>query len=93
MTDSANVRFFEFDILASDNSGVYFDNCLIRLGYNTNAFGSNLVSNGKVKITKGNNFNSATYIDPNTNIIDQTTSVLGIPFGTDFNTATLNRTL
>jgi hypothetical protein len=27
MTDSANVRFFEFDILASDNSGVYFDNC------------------------------------------------------------------
>jgi len=93
MTDSANVRFFEFDILASDNSGVYFDNCLIRLAYNTSSFGNSLVANGNVKITKGANFNSATYIDPNTNVIDQTTSVLGIPFGTDFNTIPLNRTL
>jgi hypothetical protein len=79
--------------MASDNSGVYFDNCLIRLAYNTNSFGSSLVASGNVKITKGANFNSVTYIDPNTNVIDQTTSVLGIPFGPDFNTATLNRTL
>ena len=93
MTDSSNVRFFEFDILASDNHDSYFDNCLIRLAYNTNSFGSSLVANGNVKITKGTNFNSNTYIDPNTNGIDQTTSVLGIPFGTDFNTVTLNRTL
>lgn len=63
------------------------------MAYNTNSFGNSLVANGNVKITKGTNFNSNTYIDPNTNGIDQTTSVLGIPFGTDFNTATLNRTL
>src|SRR5690554_4347279 len=93
MTDSANFRFFEFDILASDNSGVYFDNLLIRLAYNTNSFGGNLVANGNVKITKGANFNSNTYIDPDVNVIDETNAVLGIPFGTDFNTATLNRTL
>ena len=93
MTDSANFRFFEFDILASDNSGVYFDNLLIRLAYNTNSFGGNLVANGNVKITKGATFNSNTYIDPDVNVIDETNAVLGIPFGTDFNTATLNRTL
>ncbi len=51
------------------------------------------MSIGSVRVTKGANFNSATYTDPNTSVIDETTSVLGIPFGTDFNTATLNRTL
>lgn len=41
MTGDANFRYYEFDILASDVDGGYFDNLLIRLTYNTNAFGSN----------------------------------------------------
>ncbi|MFA5575538.1 MAG: hypothetical protein WC994_10895 [Brumimicrobium sp.] len=82
----------EFDILASDVDGGYFDNLLIRLAYNTNAFGSNLVANGNITITKGSSFNSDTYINPNTNVIDENSGTLGIPFGTDFNAPSLNRT-
>ncbi len=93
MTDSANYRFYEFDVLASDDAGGYFDDLLIRLSYNSNAFGDSLVQNSNVKISKGSNFNSNTYIDPNANVIDETNTVLGIPFGTDFNTSILNRTL
>jgi hypothetical protein len=92
MTDDANFRYYEFDILASDVDGGYFDNLLIRLAYNTNAFGSNLVANENITITKGSSFNSDTYINPNTNVIDENSGTLGIPFGTDFNAPSLNRT-
>ncbi|MCO5267681.1 MAG: T9SS type A sorting domain-containing protein [Brumimicrobium sp.] len=92
MTDDVNFRYYEFDILASDIEGGYFDNLLIRLTYNTNAFGSNLVTNGNVIITRGANFNPNTYIDPNINVIDENSSTLGIPFGCEFNAVSLNRT-
>lgn len=89
-----NGNYFEFDIMASaNNSSTYFDNALIRVSYNTTAFGTNIVSSGNVTITKGATFNSATYLDPNSNAIDQTSSVMGVPFGTDFNQSSWNRTL
>jgi hypothetical protein len=87
-------RYFEFDVLAqAKNSTTYFDNCLIRIQYNTSAFGSNVVANNKVTITKGTSFNSLTYIDPDANAIDQTSSAMGIPFGTSSSQSTWNRTL
>ena len=60
--------------------------------YNTSAFGSNLVANGNVTITADPSFPLATYIDPQVNVIDQTTNTLGIPFGVDFNSTNINRT-
>jgi hypothetical protein len=87
-------RYFEFDVLAQvNNSATYFDNALMRIQYNTSAFGSNVVANNKVTITKGTSFNSLTYIDPDVNAIDQTSSTMGIPFGTSSNQSTWNRTL
>lgn len=87
-------RYFEFDVLAqANNSTTYFDNCLMRIQYNTSAFGSNVVANNKVTITKGTSFDSLTYIDPDANAIDQTSSAMGIPFGTSSSQSTWNRTL
>lgn len=87
-------RFLEFDVFAKANtSGLYFDNCLLRLQYNTASFGSNMMAAGNATITKGASFNSATYINPNTNFIDQNSNTLGIPFGIDYTQTTLNRTV
>jgi hypothetical protein len=85
--------YLEFDILADGNdNNTYFDNCLLRISYSPITFGSNIVANNNVTITKGADYNSVTYIDPNTNSIDQTSSVMGVPFGTDFTQTTLYRT-
>lgn len=93
-TTGTSPRYFEFDVLASANTNTtYFDNCLIRVQYSANAFGSSIVANNKVIITKGSAFNSTTYIDPNANAIDQTPNTIGIAFGTDFKLSSWNRTL
>lgn len=89
-----NPRYFEFDVMISaNNNNTYFENCLLRIAYNTNAFGSNVVANNKVTITKGGTYNSLTYIDPDANAIDQTGSVMGVPFGTEFGLSSWYRTL
>ena len=94
VTSIGTDRFLEFDVFAKANvSGIYFDNCLLRLQYNTTAFGSNMMATGSATITKGASFNSSTYIDPNTNFIDQTSNTLGIPFGSDYTQTTFNRTV
>jgi hypothetical protein len=93
-TDSVGFRYFEFDITASANaSATYYDGALFRISYNTSAFGNSVVLNKNVRITKGTTFNSATYTNPNTDKIDQTSSVIGVPFNTDFNQTSWNRTL
>lgn len=87
-------KYFEFDIMASaNNNSTYFANCLLRIAYNSSAFGSSLVQNNKVTITKGSTYNTVTYIDPDANAIDETTSVLGVPFGDDWGQTSWNRTL
>jgi len=94
ITYAGSTRFLEFDVFAKTNtSGLYFDNCLIRLQYNTASFGSNMMASGNATITKGASFNSATYLNPNTNFIDKTPNTLGILFGTDFSQSVFNRTL
>lgn len=74
------------------SNSTYFDNCLMRIMYNTGAFGSNLVANSNVTITVDPAFSATTYLDPQTNVIDETTNTLGIPFGVDFGATSINRT-
>ncbi|OFX38008.1 MAG: hypothetical protein A2X08_06620 [Bacteroidetes bacterium GWA2_32_17] len=89
-----NPKYFEFDVIVqANNSSTYFDNCVLYLLYNTNAFGESIVFNNTVTITRGANFNSATYIDPNLYIADDSTSVMRLPFGTDIYGTSWNRTL
>lgn len=86
-------KYFEFDIVvyASDNT-TYFDNCLIRLQYNASAFGTNVVANNNIVITRGTLYDNTTYTNPNTDVIDQTGNTLGIPMGTDYMQSSWNRT-
>lgn len=88
----STTKFFEFDIMMYGTNGTWFDNVLMRIDYNPSAFGTNIVANNKITITKGSSFNTPTYIDPDANVIDQTATTIGIPFGSDFNQTSLVRT-
>lgn len=90
-----NPKYFEFDIEVSTNANsTYFDNTVLSIQYNTAAFGSFITMNGAVTVTKGINFNSITYIDPNSVMVDDASDVIRIPFGTDqAEEGNLNRTL
>ncbi|MDR2836798.1 MAG: T9SS type A sorting domain-containing protein, partial [Bacteroidales bacterium] len=61
--NSTNAKYyFEFDFFAyANNNSTYLDNVLIKLNYNIQAFGSNLVSNNKITTTVSSYFNSNTY--------------------------------
>jgi len=83
----------EFDIKVSSNLPVYFSSCLVRLSYNTSAFGTNVVSNNNVIITRGSAYDNSTYTDPNADKIEVTSSVIGIPLGENSSQTSFNRTL
>ncbi len=54
--------FFEFDVMAkANNSSTYYYNSIFRLNFNTDAFGTDLVSQGKITVTKGAQFNNSVY--------------------------------
>jgi hypothetical protein len=85
-------NWFEFDVMvSSNNSSLFFDNCLMRIQYNSAVFGSNVVAGSNVLITRATAYNTITYINPQTNVIDQNSNTIGIPFGTDFSVSTWNR--
>lgn len=93
-----NPKYFEFDIMVqANNNSTYFDVSVMNIAYNTTAFGDSIVANNNVTITKGANFNTVfnatTYIDPNSYITDDSTSVMKVPFGTDLYATSWNRTL
>lgn len=93
LSGTATLKYLEFDVMvyASDNT-TYFDNCLIRLQYSGSAFGTDVVANNNITITRGPLFNNSTYTDPNVDMIDQSSTVVGIPMGTDFTQSSWNRT-
>lgn len=84
--------WFEFDVLVSSNTNTYFDNCLMRIQYNSTAFGFNVVANSNIQINRDPAFNSSTYTTPQTDVIDQTSNTIGIPFGTNFSASSWSRT-
>jgi hypothetical protein len=90
-TDSLN-KWLDFDVLVSSNASVYFSNCLLRISYNPSAFGSYIVQNHNVLITKGTAFNTSNYYDPDSNAVDNTSSVMSVPFGDEYSLS-YNRTL
>jgi hypothetical protein len=85
--------WFEFDVMASTNqSSTYFDNCLMRIQYNTVAFGTNAMPSNVV-ITRVGGFNTSTYANPQTQSVNHTNNTLGIPFGALSSAASWNRVL
>jgi len=86
-------KYFEFDIMVEGTSNnTYLDNAAFFIQYNTLAFGSDVVANNKIILTKGTNFNTTTYVDPNTTVQDDVTDVFNFYIGSDFNAGSWNRT-
>jgi hypothetical protein len=83
-----------FDIMVSCDHDVYFNNCLVRLSYNTGAFGANVEESGNISVTRGPAFTTRSYYDPDTMHADIENDLIAIPFGVDFNQHPVyNRTL
>jgi hypothetical protein len=86
--------FFEFDIYASGNSSnTYLENVVFVLGYNSNAFHTNVSANNSIIVTMGNSFSSPTYDDPMNGIIDDGPDSVRFRLGTNFNGVSWNRAL
>ncbi len=74
-------NWYEFDIMASANaSGLYLDNCLVRINYSTFVFGNNIVSSNNLVVTRSTAFNNSSYLTPVIGNISS--SVAGIGLGT-----------
>ena len=89
---NATGRYFEYDVTGASSVPTYLDNCLLKIQYNSAAFGNNAISGGRVTITNGASFNSATYINCQANAVDVSPDTLDIPFGTDYTQSSWNRT-
>lgn len=78
-------RYFEFDVMVSANSSsTYLDNAIVTLYYDVAAFGTNVVANNNITVTKGSAFSNACYFNPQTYINDAATFSVTIPFGTTY---------
>lgn len=64
ITQTGAIRFFEFDVMASaNNSNTYFSNAIVRLDFNTSAFGSNIATTpGALLLTNGSDFPISQYV-------------------------------
>lgn len=79
------VKFLEFDVnIKSTNSISYLDNIPVRLSYNTNVFGTNVVGAGKITVTNGTSFNNTQYLNANNYKSDQSANVFAFAVGTDY---------
>lgn len=58
-------KYYEFDVYAAAGAnGTKLGDCMVYINYNTAAFGSSIVLNGKVTATKGTLVNSIRYNNP-----------------------------
>ena len=92
ITQTGPTDFFEFDVMASaNNSDTYFSNAIVRLDFNTTAFGSNIAATpGALLLTNGSSFPVSEYIS---NQYDVNSSRINIALGDKSSKATTwNRT-
>ena|GEM_PF-3774771 len=72
----------EFDVEARSNDNhTFLDNALVHIHYNTTAFGTNIVSNGKIIVTRGSKFGSGY---DTVNYSDNTVSDFILQLGTTY---------
>ena len=85
-------NWLEFDVYSSaNNSGLYFDNCIMRFQYNTAAFGTSVTANGNIVITRATPYVIPSYVDPMTIVNDFANNSVSVPFGINTNTSPMNR--
>jgi hypothetical protein len=79
---SRHKYYFHFDVYANANSSsTYLDNVVMRLNYNTAAFGTNIKANSKVTVERSDEFNTPTYDISNSSVYDATYNSLNIGIG------------
>ncbi|KAB1064094.1 T9SS type A sorting domain-containing protein, partial [Salibacter halophilus] len=84
-TSSNGTSYFEYDIYVSSSTDVYFDNGLVRIQYNTDAFGQNVVGNNKVTAQRGTvTASMGDYYAPSPG--DISTDVFAVGVGAELNT-------
>lgn len=74
-----NPKYLEFDVnISHSDISKYFNNGLVRLKYNTNTFGANIVANNKIQVNRGTVIADAT-VYQNPTPADITSDVVAIP--------------
>ncbi|NMD01516.1 MAG: matrixin family metalloprotease, partial [Bacteroidales bacterium] len=87
-------QYYEFDIVVNgSSSNTYIDNTAFVIQYNSIPFGTNIVANNNVTITRGTNYNTTTYIDPMTIMTDDSNNSIRFGIGSDYNAGSWNRPL
>lgn len=81
-TSGSNITY-EFDIYVSASDPVWFDNGLVRIKYNTNAFGANVVANNKITVQRGTVIADISQYQLPPAPSDITSDVIAIPFSVD----------
>ncbi len=85
-----NNRYIEFDMYAQANTNdTYYSNAISRITFNSGIFGVNLASNGKITLTKGEDFDDETYT---LNAYDVSPNVVHISLNEAYELSSWNRT-
>ena len=76
--------YFKFKVYASaNNNSTYLDNVILRLNYNTVAFGTNIKQNNKIKVFNGPEMDSLTYF-PSDYVYDISSNCINLGTGISY---------
>jgi len=89
-SNSGGNNYAEFDIMATSPSGIYLENAPFYVGYDNPAFGTNVVGNNSITVTRGATF-GVSYEDPQTVIFDSLANMFVVRISDDINATSWNR--
>jgi hypothetical protein len=92
MSNSGGADYVEFDIMATSNVNTYIQNAPFYIQYDNTAFGTYIVMDGNVTVTKGSAF-GISYENPQTSMFDSLMNMFVVGITDDFNAGSWNRPL
>lgn len=92
LSNSSGSDYVEFDIMASSNVNTYIQNAPFYIQYDNTAFGTYIVMDGNITVTKGSAFGSS-YENPQTSMFDSLMNMFVVGITDDFNASSWNRPL
>ena len=92
LSNSSGVDFVEFDIMASSNVNTYIQNAPFYIQYDNTAFGTYIVMDGNITVTRGSAFGNS-YENPQTSMFDSLMNMFVVGITDDFNAGSWNRPL
>ncbi|MCC7533749.1 MAG: T9SS type A sorting domain-containing protein [Bacteroidia bacterium] len=92
MSNSNGSDYVEFDIMASSNVNTYIQNAPFYIQYDNAAFGTYIVMDGNITVTRGNLFGNS-YENPQSSMFDSLMNMFVVGITDDFNAGSWNRPL